>query len=104
LAYLVHISDADRAYMARLPLSDRAKRSIEVFIEHDIANVADSFRNDPANRPSAGAPYFQINLVLMDVDPSTNGSGTKCYHKITFIVYDGAVAYGVLVIAYVDHQ
>jgi hypothetical protein len=36
LPYFVHVADADRAYLAGLPLSDTAKERVEDFIEHAI--------------------------------------------------------------------
>jgi hypothetical protein len=56
LSYIVHISDADRAYLDNLPLSEDAKERVAGFIEYAIADVDDTFRNDPANRPDPGKP------------------------------------------------
>jgi hypothetical protein len=98
LPYFVHITDADRAYLASLPLSETAKERVEDFIEYAIAQVDDAFRNDPANRTQPHTGYFKRDLILLDVW----GDG-KC-HRIEFIVNDEHVTVGVLIVAYVDHQ
>jgi hypothetical protein len=67
LSYLLHIEDADEAYLNNLPLSDEAKRRVDDFIDYAIRNVDDHFRNDPANRPCGpGSPYFRCHLILRD--------------------------------------
>jgi hypothetical protein len=98
LAYQVHISDADRAYLDSLPLSDEAKERVEDFIDYAIANVTDAFRQDPANRTQPGAPYFQTQLLLFDK------WGDGHYHAVNFVVDDRPAPFGVLLIVYVDHQ
>jgi hypothetical protein len=98
LAYQVHISDADRAYLDGLPLSVTAKERVADFIDYAIAQVDDAFRNDPANRTHPDPRYFQRQLLLRDVW----GDGT--YHQILFVVDDAPAAYGALLIVYVDHQ
>jgi hypothetical protein len=56
LSYHVHISDADRAYLDNLPLSDAAKERVDDFIGYAIADVADAFRLDAENRPNPDSP------------------------------------------------
>jgi hypothetical protein len=98
LPFLVHLSDADRAYLANLPLSDTAKERVDDFIDYAIAQVDDAFRNDPANRTQPDPRYFHRDLLLLDVW----GDG-QC-HWIDFVVNDEHAAHGVLLIVYVDHQ
>jgi hypothetical protein len=98
LSYLVHSSDADRAYLANLPLSDEAKEAVEDFIGYAIADVDDAFRNDPANRPYPGQPYFETRLLLLD----RGGDGRL--HVVHFIVNDAGAPSGVLLVVYVEHQ
>jgi hypothetical protein len=62
LSYHVHISDADRAYLDNLPLSEEAKEAVEDFIGYGIADVDDAFRHDPANRPYPGKPLFRNRI------------------------------------------
>ena len=98
LSYFVHLSSADRAYLDSLPLSDDAKESVEDFIDYAIAGVDDAFRNDPANRPYPGKPYFVIQLLLLDK------TGDGRIHAVRFLVNDAGASSGVLVVVYVDHQ
>ena len=98
MPYFVHISDVDKTYLTGLPLSDRAKESVEDFIEYAIAQVPDAFRNDPANRLQPNTRYFHRDLLLLDV------WGDRQYHRIDFVVNDEHASFGVLIVVYVDHQ
>jgi hypothetical protein len=100
LAFTLHITDADWTYLANLPLSERAKGSVDAFLDYAIAQVDDAFRNDPANRPWPNRPLFQRDFLLLDDE----AAGKRGYHKIRFVVNDAAAPYGVLVLVYVDHQ
>src|SRR5437868_544503 len=84
VAYLIHLSDADRDYLQHVPMSETAKGKVTDFIAYGIANVDDAFRKDPANRPWPDAPYFQRDLLLLDVD------GDQLLHRVNFIVRDEA--------------
>jgi hypothetical protein len=98
LAYFVHIEDSDQAYLDGLPLSDEAKGRLDDFIDYAIANVDDSFRNDPDNRPYPNSPIFRREFLILDI------SGDRRYHKITFYVSDEHAAVGILLIEFVDHE
>jgi hypothetical protein len=98
LGYQVHIPPTERAYLDNLPLSDVARERVEDFITYAIADVDDATRNDPANRPQPGPPYFQRQLLLLDI------WGDGRVHTIDVVVNDAAAAYGVLVFVYVDHR
>jgi hypothetical protein len=98
LAFVVQLTDADRAYLAGLPLSDRAKAQVEDFIDYAIAQVDDAFRQDPANRTQPNPDYFQTHLLLFDA------WGDRCFHRLDFVVNDVNASYGVLLVVYVDHQ
>ncbi len=98
MPYFVHITDADRAYLNSLPLSDKAKERVEDFIEYAIAQVDDAFRNDPANRTRPDTGYFHTDLLLFDV------WGDGQLHRINFVVDDEYAPIGVLIVVYVDHQ
>jgi hypothetical protein len=98
LAYLVHVEDRDQAYLDSLSLSVEAKRRLNDFIDYAIANVEDTVRNDPANRPFPNAPIFQLDFLILD------SWGDKRFHKITFHVNDERAAVGVLLIVFVDHE
>ena len=98
MAYIVHISEVDRAYLASLPLSERAKARVDDFIEYAIAQVEDAVRNDPANRIQPDAHYFHRDLLLLDF------WGDRQLHRIDFVVNDENAPIGVLIVVYVDHQ
>ncbi len=98
MAYSVYISDRDQAYLNGLPLSTTARGRLGDFVEYAIANVVDSFRNDPANRLQPNSPIFQVEFVLL------NAGGDDRFHKIRFLVSDEHAANGVLAIVFVDHQ
>ena len=80
MAYLVHITDADRAYLAGLPLSETAKERIEDFIDYGIAQG------------------LLRDFLLLDK------WGDGQLHRILFVISDEHAAAGVLVIVYVEHQ
>ena len=93
MPYQVHLSDADRAYLAGLPLSAAGKKKVEDFIDDGIAQIDEAARNDPSNRLGPNLPYFQRQFLLWD--------GGRC-HALRFVVNDSNVSYGVLLIVYVD--
>lgn len=97
MAYHIHIEDRDQAYLDGLSLSDEAKGRLDDFIDYAIANVADSFRNDPANRPFLNSAVFQLDFFILDF------WGDRGFHKVTFLVSDERAAVGVLLIVFVDH-
>lgn len=92
------LEDRDQAYLEGLSLSDEAKGRLDDFISYAIANVDDSVRNDPANRPFPNASIFQLAFLILD------GWGDGRYHKITFVISDEHAAVGVLLIVFVDHE
>jgi hypothetical protein len=98
LAFHVHISDADRAYLDNLPLSDRAKERVEDFIDYAIANIDDASRADPANRVAPGHACFTRRLLLWDF------WGDRRCHVIDFVVDDANSPFGVLLVVFVEHS
>jgi hypothetical protein len=92
------MTDADKAYLTNLPLSDNAKQRVEDFIEYAIAQLEDAFRSDPANRTQPDTRYFQMQLILFD----KGGDGR--FHRLDFFVSDENAPHGVLRVVYVDHQ
>ncbi len=98
MSYHLHISNADRAYLDSLPLSEEAKERVEDFIDYAILSVDDAFRNDPTNRLGPGSPYFQRQLILLDFWGDGQG------HAINFVVNDESAAFGVLILVYVELQ
>jgi hypothetical protein len=98
LAYYIQIEDRDQAYLDGLSLSVEAKGRLDIFVNYAIANVADSVRSDPANRPFPNSPIFQLDFLILD------SWGDRRLHKITFHVSDEHAAAGVLLIVFVDHE
>jgi hypothetical protein len=95
----IHFRDAaEEAYYDRLPLSSRAKESLDRFINLEIANVSDGFRLQPENHPDSSKPCFLMQRLLLDF------WGDRRFHTIDFYMRDDAVAFGVLVIAYIEHR
>jgi hypothetical protein len=92
LSYHVHTTDANRDYLDNLPLSDDAKGRVRDFVRYGIADVTDAVRNDPANRPYPGDPFFERRLLLLDL------AGDGLVHGLRFVVSDEHAAVGVLVI------
>jgi hypothetical protein len=96
--YHVHVEDADRAYIAAMPLSPQAIQRVEDFLATTIAGIPDAFRNDPANRPSGpSAPYFRAQQIILDV------WGDGKVHVVDYIVNDSAAAHGVLILVHIAH-
>jgi hypothetical protein len=98
LPYNVDISDAERAYLANLPLSAKAKDRLRLFIVTFLENVPDPFRLDPLNRPAAGKPYFLVQHIIRDI------WGDGRLHLVDFYVRDDGAPFGVLLIVYIDHH
>ncbi len=98
MAYFVHIEGRDQAYLDGLPLSEEAKKRLDDFIDYAIANVGDSVRNDPANRPLANGRIFLLDFFILD------SWGDGRFHRISFYVNDEHAAVGVLLIVFVDHE
>ncbi len=98
MAYFVHIEDRDQSYLDGVPLSDEAKRRLDDFVDYGIANAADSFRNDPANRPFPNDAIFRLDFLILD------RWGDNRLHKLTFFVNDDRAAVGVLLVVFVDYE
>jgi hypothetical protein len=52
VAFDLHISDADRAFLDNLPLSPEAKDRVNRFVEQFIPNVSDEFRGIQQTGPA----------------------------------------------------
>ncbi len=98
MSFHVHISDADQAYLAGLPLSPEAKERIDKFVEDFIANVSDEFRLDAENRPNLDKPYFRVQHLILDI------WGDGRIHAIDFYIQDDNAKFGVLLIVFIDRQ
>lgn len=98
MAFFVHLEDREQAYLDSLSLSEEAKGRLDNFVNYAIANVDDSARNDPANRPFANVSIFQLDFFILD------SWGDGRFHKITFYVSDEHAAVGVLLIVFMDHE
>jgi hypothetical protein len=94
----VDVPGPEQAYLGGVGLSAEATDRISRFIAEDIANVPDSFRLDPANRPNPGSPHFQMTYLIWD------HWGDGRIHKFDFHIRDDAVAFGVLLIVFINHH
>jgi hypothetical protein len=94
----VHLTDADRAYLANLPLSARARAKLADFIDYALARVTDAFRTDPENRVGPNSSFFRRDFLIVDA------WGDDRWHRIEFVVDDTHVADGRLLVVYIDHQ
>jgi hypothetical protein len=97
VAYHIYISDANEAYLEKLPLSTVAKERVSRFIQGTIANVTDEIRFNLENRPDPTKPCFKMSLFLLDF------WGDRHAHTLEFHIRDETAQFGVLVLAYVDH-
>ena len=100
MSYHLQISERDRTYLDGLPLSNAAREKIDDFIEYAIEQVDDGLRTNPENRPKANTPFFERVLLLMDEDVA----GNRSFHTLRFVINDAKAAFGVLILAYVEHQ
>jgi hypothetical protein len=94
VAFHVQIADWDQAYWDDLPLSPRAKESLE----RQLADLPDDFRLAPANRPYPDDPYFFIRYIIRDF------WGDRHLHAIDLYVNDAHAEVGVLLIEFMEHQ
>jgi hypothetical protein len=97
LAFDIQITDTDQAYLDGLPLSPQAQRSVQDFLQHELANIKDEWRADPSRRPYPGTSLFVLDFCLLDY------WGDERWHQIQFVVDDSRAEMGVLAIVYVDH-
>jgi hypothetical protein len=98
VAFLVHIPDAERAYLDALPFSPDAHARIHEFIDQFIANIPDEFRLDPENRHGPESPYFFVRHILLDA------AGDGKLHSIDFHIRDDKAEFGVLLVVFIDHH
>jgi hypothetical protein len=98
VAFHLHVSDEDRAYLDGLPLSPDAKRLVSRFLFVDVPSIPDAFRADPANRPIPGGECFLVSFVFLDE------CGDGLGHRIDFHINDSNAVHGVLLLEYVEHH
>lgn len=98
MSFHLHISEAERAYLDRLPLSPEAKERISQFVEQFVANVPDEFRLNPENRLKPDGPFFLVQYIVLD------RSGDGRMHTIDFHIRDDKAEFGILLIVFIDHH
>lgn len=98
MAFHLDIPDAEREYLDKLPLSPQAREAVKQFVEQTIANISDTFRLDPENRPDPSKPCFRITHLVWDL------WGDRRVHTIDFYLKDADARYGVLLLAFTDHR
>jgi hypothetical protein len=97
LAYQLHLTDADKTYLEKLPLSPRARARLQDFVEYGLVNVTDNFRKDPENRPYADQPFFIRDFWIVDA------WGDDRWHRVAFTVDDSHATAGKLAVVFVEH-
>jgi hypothetical protein len=82
-------------YLRELPLTREGRVKLYNGLIGLTAEVPDSFRSDPANRPEPSSPFYHFTYHF------TDGGH---WRKLFVVVDDSTAAYGVLRIVYADCQ
>jgi hypothetical protein len=93
--FRLEIRESVGEYLRNLPLTRTGRVRLNAALIEMAAEVPDSFRSDPANRPGPSAPYYHFTRIFED-------SGRLW--TLFVVVDDSAAAYGVLRIVYGDCQ
>jgi hypothetical protein len=96
LPYDVQATPRDEAYLAALPLSERARRSVEEYAVNGLAYLTDADRE--SNRVAPGSPYVRMQFNFRD------WWGDRRGHRVDFVVNDAHAVHGVLLLVYVEHH
>jgi hypothetical protein len=95
LRYKLEYRDSVRDYLRSLSLTREGRVKLNAALIRMIAEVPDSFRSDPANRPDPASPFYHFTWVFRD-------SGR--FWKLFVVVDDSTAAYGILRVVYADCQ
>ncbi len=95
MRFSLEVRESVRDYLRKLPLSREARVKLFSNLLSLTAEVPDSFRSDPANRPDPSSPFYYFTLHFTD--------GGRRW-KLFVVVDDSTAAYGVLRIVYADCQ
>jgi hypothetical protein len=96
MPFHLQITAEDRAYLDCLPFSPRLLAGLERFIEESLKNISDEDRN--RSRCGSNSPFFHKQWVAVDFFGDRRG------HMVDFYINDSAASFGVLVLAFINHQ
>ncbi len=95
MRYRLEVRESVRDYFRNLSLTREGRVKLFTNLISLTAEVPDSFRTDPVNRPSVSSPFYHFTLVFTDAGQ---------WRKLFVVVDDSTVAFGVLRIVYADCQ
>jgi hypothetical protein len=93
--FSLEVRESVRDYLRKLPLSREARIKLFSSLLSLTAEVPDSFRTNPENRPDPASPFYHFTLHFAD--------GGRWW-KLFVVVDDSTAAYGVLRVVYADCQ
>jgi hypothetical protein len=93
--FRLEFRDSVREYLRNVPLTRTGRVKLYAALIEMAAEVPDSFRSDPANRPGPSSAYYHCRYIFED----------EGRLKTLYVVVDDSTAeYGVLRIVYADCQ
>lgn len=95
MRYRLEYRESVRDYLRSLPLTREGRVKLNTALIQMVAEVEDSFRSDPANRPDPASPFYHFTYLFTD--------GDRLW-KLFVVVDDSTAVYGVLRIVYADCQ
>jgi hypothetical protein len=93
--FRLEFRESVREYLRDLPLTRTGRVRLNAALLQMAAEVPDSFRSDPANRPGPSSPYYHFTWIFED--------GGR-FWTLFVVVDDSTAAFGVLRIVYADCQ
>lgn len=95
MRFSLEVRDSVRDYLRKLPLTREGRVRLYTNLIGLTAEVPDSFRSDPSNRPDPSSPFYYFTYHFED-------EGRRW--KLFVVVDDSTAAYGVLRIVYAECQ
>ncbi len=93
MRYSLEFRESVRDYLCNLPLSREGREKLYTFLIALTAEVPDTFRSDPDNRPEPTSCFYHFTYLFTDANRS---------YTLYVVVDDSSAAYGVLRIVYAD--
>lgn len=95
MRYRLEFRESVRDYLRSLALTREGRVKLNTALIDLAADVPDSFRSDPTNRPDPTSPFYHFTLLFKDGDR---------FWRLFVVVDDSPAVYGVLRIVYADCQ
>ncbi|HEY7427912.1 MAG TPA: hypothetical protein VH682_27010 [Gemmataceae bacterium] len=95
MRYTLEYRESVRDYLRQVSLTREGRVKLYSNLIGLTAEVPDSFRSDPANRPDLSSSFYHFTVHFKD--------GGR-WRKLFVVVDDSTVAYGVLRVVYSDCQ